>query len=297
MSTITKNFTKVWLQERSLIFVTNTNGAQYVDLYNGDTKLARYNFDNGGKVTIDVTDYLRAYPSTASLKVVVQGESALTISTEVAGRINPDHLLLPPRPKIEGWTIAPPCKMLQDIGTPIIFEAYGFTPDGDCEFKTDLEQVPNEIGRTNTVQVGAKTIEVAEAHDVLATIALQPLTCGTKYAAVEWVSASGITRRHTFEYKGVNSAVSASISLQTMDGSFDVRKGRRDGFTLSLGGLNAYDMSYYSDVLLSSCVRVSFDGREWHKVDVTSKSITIQDGDAEFQKLEIAVNYKEYDAL
>lgn len=297
MSTITKNFDKIWLQERSVVKVKNTTGAAYVDLYAGGSRLARYTFNNDRVAVIDLTDYLRAYPSTTSVQVQVAGETAQTIGTVVAGRICPEHLLLPVRQKIEGWTIAPPSCILQDIGVASVFECYGFATENDCEYLTDLDDVPNTIGSANTIQVGAKTLQIAEDHEVLTTINLKPLSCGKKYAAVEWVSASGVTRRHTFEVRSANSATSSSISLQTVDGSFRTLKGRTDGFSLYLECLTAYDLAYYSDVIFSSDVKISFDGSVWTPIDITSSSSTTPDGDAAFNKLEIAANYRQYDTI
>lgn len=296
MSTITKNFDKVWLQERSLIFVTATNGATYCDLYNGTTRLARYTLNADHKVTIDITDYMRAYPSVTALKVQIAGETAQTISTVVGGRINPEHLLAPEHGKI-GWLIAPPSMMLKDIGISTIFECYGYDETEDCEF-TPNGQAASAIARSNSLPIGCTSVDIAESHDVIDTIRIRPLECGVKYAAVEWVSASGVTRRHTFGVKDVKSSFCDTFSLSTIDGSYDTRKGRIEALSLFLEGLTAYDLWYYSDIITSSSVKVSLDGNTWRQVDVTTNSVTIPNGDAgDFNKLTIAVNYRKYDAV
>ena len=89
-----------------------------------------------------------------------------------------------------------------------------------------------------------------------------------------------------------------AYSLLPIDGEYIEIKGREDGFTLRLDRLNTYDLWYYSDVLQSSNVQVSDDAQGWQRVQVTEKSITLPDGEAGTNGvLEIAVNYREYDAV
>lgn len=297
MSTITKNFTKVWLQERSIITVYNSTGAAYVDLLNGSTRLARYSFDNSRNAVIDITDYMRAYPSTSSLNVQVSGESAVAVQTPVAGLINPEHLIIPQNSRLPNWKIAPPSMMLQDIGTPIVFEAYGHD-DYSAYFTDKTVGNPEDVqDGSNELPVGSTWLQIEIDQQPETKILLKPLLCGVKYAAVEWISAVGYMKRHTFELIGVKSSTRGDVSLQTADNSFRVLKGRTDGFSLVLGSLNSYDMSYYSDIVYSSDVKVSLDGVTWQSVEVTSNSSQIPDGDGELGKLEIAVNFRKYDSI
>jgi len=295
--TITKNFTKVWLAERSLIFVAETNGAQYVDLYNqGGTKLARYYLNASGKVTIDITDYMRANQSNASMQILPAGASSPSIvQTIVGGRINPDSLIIPANTKMSRWGIVPPSVMLEACGFSTLFEVYPDADGGGYSYQGH----DGNVARQNELPADKTAFTLEDEEDGVlftASYKLKPLQCGKRYASLEWESATGIIRRHTFEVRGLKSAVSATISIQVADGSYDVRKARRDGFSLAIDGLNAYDLWYYSDALLSSSVRVSLDSTNWHAVEITNSSTSLPDGDAEFSKLEMDVNFRNYDA-
>lgn len=298
MSTIRKNFTSIWLQQRSLIYVTATNGAAYCDLYNGNTRLARYTLNAEHKVTIDITDYMRAHPTTTSLKVQIAGESAVTVSTPLGGNIDPDGMPIPPNTLMPEWKIVPPAMMLQDIGVDTIFECFGFDGDLDPEYFYDNTSGAQELQQSNKLPAGSAFLQFSVEHDYRARYQLKPLQCGKKYAAVEWIAASGAERRHTFEVVGLKSLIYGTFSLQTLDNSYNVRKGREEAFELLVEGLTAYDLWYYSDILTSSSVKVSFNGVDWYQVEVRGDGQTIPNGDAgEFYKLSIPVNFRRYDAI
>ena len=127
--------------------------------------------------------------------------------------------------------------------------------------------------------------------------------CGVQYACVEWVSFTGVTRRHVFEVIKNKIDVGDSYSLLMPDNSFSDIRGRKDSFTLFMDGLNAYDLWYYADLITSPSVKVSLNSErpatiDFHAVQVTTKNITIPDGDYKSNgKLEITVNWKQYDAV
>lgn len=298
MSTISKNFTSIWLQQRSLIYVTATNGAAYCDLYNGNTRLARYTLNAEHKVTIDITDYMRAHPTTTSLKVQIAGESAVTVTTPLGGNIDPDGMVIPESTMLPSWKIAPPSMMLQDIGVANIFEAYGF--DDYSTYFTDktVGRPPYVAAGSNEILLGSEWMQIDFEQEYKTRYNLKPLQCGKKYAAVEWIAASGVERRHTFEVVSLKSSIYGTFSLQTLDNSYNVRKGREEAFELLVEGLTAYDLWYYSDILTSSSVKVSFNGVDWYQVEVRGDGQTIPNGDAgEFYKLSIPVNFRRYDAI
>lgn len=122
--------------------------------------------------------------------------------------------------------------------------------------------------------------------------------CGVEYIKVKWVSFTGQEREHWFELTKRKQSTKDAFSLLPIDNEYVEIKGREDGFTLRLDRLNTYDLWYYSDVLQSSNVQVSFDSQIWYRVQVTDKAITLPDGEAGTNGvLEIAVNYKRYDAV
>ena len=280
----------VWLAERTIIYVKQASGAVLL-LDANDEELAAYQPTSADEAVIDVTDYMRAYPASKKL-YVRDDESQVEVTYSVVGRINPDNVIIPD--SVERlWTIAPPSRILADIGTPIILEAYGYDENDDCVTELGNPFIPR---RSIDLLVGTRYFAYNRNVDFARKIIFVQHDCGKRYAAVRWESFSGVTRSHTFEVRGVNTATSGTITLLTADGSIDERKGRSDGFTLHLDALNAYDLWYYSDVIHSSRVEVSLDGVTWRTVQVKSSSQTMPDGDAELNRLEIDVTYREYDA-
>lgn len=291
----------VYLQEKMIVSVTDSqmNGG-IVKLYKQPSKesqylLASYHTDEHFSVDIDLTDYIRAFRSLGQITIVADDDATFNITWSVAGLINPSSLIIPRQTKYdEPWTIFFPAMMLKDCGFGNIVELQGVGSGAGWEAGSygsgDLHNGSNEF------PVGLTIFEFGDvnAH----TCVLKPLECGVRYATVEWTSCTGSIKRHTWIVKGVTSEVDETINLQTLDGVSRQIKGRRDGFTIALGGLNAYDIWYYSDIIFSSNVRISLDGQTWRNVSVEGKSVTLPDGDfGEFSKLEINVNYRRYDAF
>ena len=151
-----------------------------------------------------------------------------------------------------------------------------------------------------TIGSTIKTIGVTDDEkNIVQSVAIIPRRCGVLYAAVEWVSATGHTRRATWEVREHKQQTGEQVAIATVTNDFNIRKGREDGLTLRLDSLTAFDVWYYGDIVSSSSVRVSLDGGQmWQAVKVESKDVTIPDGDGgELQELKIQVTYAEYDAV
>ena len=151
-----------------------------------------------------------------------------------------------------------------------------------------------------TIGSTIKTIGVTDSEkNIVQSVAIVPRRCGVLYAAVEWVSATGHTRRAAWEVREHKQQTGDTVAIATVTNDFDIRKGREDGLTLRLDSLTAFDVWYYGDIVSSSSVRVSLDGGQtWQAVKVESKDVAIPDGDGgELQELKIQVTYAEYDAV
>lgn len=137
----------------------------------------------------------------------------------------------------------------------------------------------------------------ADKH-IAQSVIVQPRLCDTLYAAVRWVSATGHTRTAVWELREHTVAVGDKLNIDAPDGEYDDRKGREDNLVLRLQGLTQYDVWYYGDIVTSSSVEISLDGSEWRAVKVTSKDVTIPDGNGgELQELKVSIQYADYDAV
>ena len=136
-------------------------------------------------------------------------------------------------------------------------------------------------------------IEMGSYH-----INMQPQCDDKEYAAVEWESITGQTRRHIFEVVKQTAAAEDVISLETIANDWNERKGRLESCTLRLEGLERYDMWYYGDVITSSKVRVTFDGQKWYNVQVKTKNFTLPNSNiGKLGTLEIDINFARYDTI
>ena len=275
--------------------------------------IAIYTLDANYKCTIDVSDYIRTYGGFGdSYNLYLAQETStgtqldlLTIPYVVVGLINPASVVIPAH-ELTGTgaydaVIVPPHKLIQAgslLSGGIVCEwrpnSGGWTL---TQYDTTGTQISAGTSSSPSMTLSASAAKLLLTKSSTITRALQPQKCGTEYAAVEWVSFSGATRRHVLEVVKKTTAAADNYALMTADNSYNEVKGRVDGMTLRIDGLDAYDYWYYADMLTSSKVRVCLDGTNWAQVQVTTKNATMPDGNAGNGKVEITINWKRYDAV
>lgn len=297
----------VWLQERNLLRVTDeqSQAGEPINLYRVTgttttryTLISTYSTDSRGEVIIDLSDYIRVHAKDTDRRVAIENRvgNNVIIDFTAAGLINPTNVLIPQNSmRIPVLVSFPSVCFLPIDNVPTIFELRG-VPAGsgweagsyDGNFEEGANEIPNSVSLFNYG-------DMARNHG---SKVLNPLECNKTYAAVRWVSFTGATRCHTWEVVRSKTETSSAFELETADGSYNTVKGRVDGFSLRLDGLNDYDYWYYSDVCHSSSVEVSLDGVTWQRVDVTTKGVTIPDGNAgKLNTLIVELNYRKYDAV
>lgn len=301
---MTTNWTiNCWVQERNILTLSNfSTGTTHILLtVSGHSELsAKYVVPSSGTLQIDLSDLVRVYTS-GSFTVTEQGGSGswtATLPWTTKGLIDPAKTLIPSTEITSaGATIAPPSFMLYGGFGDIISEAYLddytlWTVTGAASF------ISGSNGRRiQSIGDFAITKGNASRRSYVDNMAGFHHAC-IDVALVEWVSLTGIVRRHYFEVVKQTVEATDIVGLQTIDNQYDERKGRRDGFTLRIGNLSRYDFWYYADILTSSKVKVSFNGTDWRQVQVTSKNAEIPNNDeGAFNVLEIALNYKQYDTI
>lgn len=288
----------VWKQERLVAHLASMadNVKLWTDLEGSAiSPIAVYTPDSNGDVYIDLTDYLRTYPNVGTFNFSFGAGSNWPLMVTVKGLINPEGVLIPYHALQEDSAlIVPPSRILWD-GTqddPSEFEFYATAGTWSVTGNASLAYSQRSIGQIS----GAFTLENAEQHnkDYVPT----QLRCGLEYAVVKWISFTGAERISWLQVIKSKIASANNYSLLPRDNEYIQIKGREDGFTLRIDGLNVYDLWYYADILTSSDVRVSLDGgNTFDRVEVDTKNITIPDGEAFDGVLEINVNWKRYDAV
>lgn len=257
--------------------------------------IAVYTPDSDYYCYIDMTEYVRAYGDcTIYIKDSPNGQAASIILT-VQGLIDPASVIIPYHYGNTYSYIIPPYYMIApETGKSLIAEncktgsSSGASVTGNATISTNRRYI------TITGDFAYKAVSYGDARPYK----LNPRLCGMQYAYVRWQSFTGVTRLHLFEVSKPTMAADDSYNLIPMDNEYVEIKGRVDGMTLRLRDLSAYDLWYYADVITSSKVEISLDGTNYTQVQVTTKNISFPDGETKTSgKLEIAINWKRYDAV
>lgn len=256
-------------------------------------------------VRVDLTDYVRTYGSSvfaAYFSYVISGTTyTKNIYITTRGRINPQGVIIPnQRIASAGALITLPTRLYipdydQTLLDLIEGEFYATNPN---DWSINMH-ASFAIGKRFIGQFTGDTVVLTNSNaGVSATYTPIVVPCDVEYVFVRWVSFTGITRCHIIPARKATISTADAFSLLPIDNEFVNIKGREDGFTLAMDGLNQYDLWYYADIITSSKVEVSIDnGTTWDRVEITDKSITLPDGERTDGKLEIQVNWKRYDAV
>lgn len=291
---------KLWKAERIMFYGQGVQEfshpvKMWTNLHGSNTSpIATYTPSSSNELYVDLTDYVRTYPTVSHVYFnSAYFENIADISVSVVGLINPANVIIPHHPlKAYGALIVPPSKLLIAANQQGVEESEFYKTSGTWSVSggASLGASGRVIGQID----GAFTLS-----DGTHSRKFQPKTrhCGVEYAFVKWISFTGIERTHIFEVSKVKTETADAFSLMPIDNEYIEIKGRKDGLSLRLDGLCAYDLWYYSDVITSSNVQVSLDGTNWDRVQVTTKSITQPDGEGGDGELEITINWKRYDAV
>ena len=297
----------VWRAERSLLIFHGTSNSPF-NVTVGDVTLKSVT-DASGYVMIDLTDLFATYKIGYSGKVKCNTgyqTETVSISFEIKGDLSPNSMIIPQNGEIGLYApiIAPTCFLQGLFGIKPQFVLNVGQSELDYVELVGNTQIRNSFqpNSLQAVSVSGERIsfEHVDVGNVICsrTINIREPQCGRRYAMVQWVSALGLVKRHTFEVRDVETSVSDSVSLQNNFGGFRELKGTRKGLRLHLSQLSAYDYWYYSDIVTSSDVRVAVsefdaDFGEDTRVKVVTNSVTIPNGSS-ISDFDIDVIIKDY---
>ena len=313
----------VYSQERKVVKITNlknTTKKVYLSLSSPITVDAYYVVPTSRELKIDVTDIVRL-SETGTFYLYGQNAFGNTVSGESVtckwltnGLIDPDKDIKPISELLERWTeiadneggdvsvsLAPPSRILEQRGLPLIIEMHG---------TQDIAVFP--VGSTSKNMFNANTSQITIPYNMrewLVCNDYERISYGVygtmerngcnKACVVRWISRYGVQKQFVWYYKDLRVNVSEVVSIATIDGTYDERKGYMQGVTLFLDELNEYDYWYYSDIITSSKVEVSIiGGGSWRVVQVDTKNVQIPNNDMGKPKdLEVQINFQGYDAI
>lgn len=300
----------VWRAERSLLIFHGVANTPF-NVTIGDVTLQAVT-DAAGDVMIDLTDLFATYQIGDSDSVRFNtGDLTPTesVSFEIKGDLSPNSIIIPPNSEIGLYApVIAPAYFLQGLWgiDPQFVVHVGQSVLGYLEYVEYVGGMPTarafQPNALQSVSVAGEKIAFRYREDdeliCSRTINIRPEQCGRRYAMVQWVSAFGLIKRHTFEVRDVEMSMANSVSLQNNFGGFRELKGTRKGLRLHLSQLSAYDYWYYSDIVTSSDVRVAVsefdaDFGEDTRVKVTTNSVTIPNG-VNMSDFDVDVILKDY---
>lgn len=312
----------VYSQERKVVKITNFNADTTkvrLILFSPITVDAYYVVPTSRELQIDVTDIVRL-AETGHFSLYGQDAKGNTVSGEsvtcewsTKGLINQDEDIKPISELLEKWTekadskgvdvavsVAPPSRILEHTGFPLIIEMHGTQDIAVFKLGTTSPNMFNALKSQITIPYDMNEWFVGNDYEHI-TYGVYGTTerngCN-KACAVRWISRYGVQKQFVWYYKDLRVNVSEVVSIATIDGTYDERKGYVQGLTLFLDELNAYDYWYYSDIITSSKVEVSIDGGSWRVVQVDVKNVQIPNNDMGKPKdLDVQINFQKYDAI
>lgn len=313
----------VYSQERKVVKITNfedNTASVRLTLSSPINVVAYYVVPTSRELQIDVTDIVRLSESgtfylsgfDANGKIVFTERA--TCEWKTKGLINPYTDIRPMSELLERWTeiadskgvdvsvnLAPPSRILEQIGFPLILEMHG---------TQDIAVFP--VGSTSRNMFDALKSQITIPYDMsdwFVANDYESVSYGVygtterngcnRACVVRWISRYGVQKQFVWYYKDLRVNVSEVVSIATIDGTYDERKGYMQGLTLFLDELNAYDYWYYSDIITSSKVEIFMGGSSlWRVVQVDAKNVQIPNNDMGKPKdLEVQINLQAYDAI
>lgn len=312
----------VYSQERKVVKITNfekeTASVRLV-LSSPINVTSYYLVPTSRELRIDVTDIVRLSKSgtfylsgfDANGKIVFTERE--TCEWQTKGLINQYTDIKPTSELLEKWTeiadaegvdvsvsLAPPSRILKHTGLPLIIEMHGTQDIAVFRLGSTSPNMFNALKSQITIPYGMNEWFVGNDYERI-TYGVYGTTerngCN-KVCAVRWISRYGVQKQFVWYYKDLRVNVSEVVSIATIDGTYDERKGYMRGLTLFIDELNAYDYWYYSDIITSSKVEVNIGVGSWRVVQVDAKNVQIPNNDIGKPKdLEVQINFQAYDAI
>lgn len=297
----------IWKKQRSIFRLVKTGGEDFVtvNIY-GDIPSVefRLDYDANGEILMDISDFLSGAAIGDNVYVSISNTDGYEINEQVHGDIAPTSMIIPEqRGAFQDYMpILPPYKMLEMpfglFNTTNIFRSnigfVGYSFDG-VDYIGIISDSLQELNlQSNLVYFRVRNTPQEEWRTTRYT--LDPLKCGRRYAAVRWLSSTGLVKQHAFEVLDVAHKTSG-VEILNPYGVERSIKSQEVSMILRLKDLTPYDYWYYSDIITSDDVRVALSEEDADFgyetiVNVTTKSTTIPNGGT--KTLEVEITFRGY---
>lgn len=297
----------IWKKQRSIFRLVKTSGEDFVtvNIYGDIPYVAfRLEYDANGEILMDISDFFSGSAIGDNVYVSISNSDGYEINEQVRGDIAPSSMIIPDQGGAfqDYMPILPPYKMLQMpfglFNTTNIFRsdfglvAYSF--DGVDYVGIILGSLQELNIETDVLYFRVRNTPQEEWRT--ARYILDPLKCGRRYAAVRWVSSTGLIKQHVFEVLDVAHKTSG-VDILNPYGVERSIKSQEVSLILRLKDLTPYDYWYYSDIITSDDVRVALSEEDADFgyetiVNVKTKAVTIPNGGT--KTLEFEITFRGY---
>ena len=304
-----------WAADRLLVLCSVTSPEPDLSLYvhNNTVGYIDYALDAWNFCIIDITEIARTYNPYSYAIVLGYGQhgdqaAEITVLNKAPkGLINPARVIIPEHAlQGNGVQILPPDVMFRSLGSKafdtIVFEFRASANWDIIEYEGAddeifvIEQPSHELFE-DAVDSFLITKDAHAASSTNHAFELREQECGHVYAMVEWESFTGATRRHVFEVVNQKQEKDEKFELINLENGYNAIVGRKDGMTLKMKDLSAYDYWYYADLITANNAKISLDGTNYDDITIATKSARIPDGERTDNVLEIEINWRHYDAV
>lgn len=297
----------IWKKQRSIFRLVKTGGENFVtiNIYGDIPSVSfRLEYDANGEMLMDISDFFSGASIGNNVYVSISNTDGYEINEQVRGDIAPTNMIIPEQiGSFQGYMpILPPYKMLEMpfglFNTTNIFRSnigfVGYSFDG-VDYVGIIQDSLQELNlESNVLYLRVRNTPQEEWRTK--NYILEPLKCGRHYAAVRWISSTGLVKQHAFEVLDVAHKTSG-VEILNPYGVERSIKSQEVSLILRLKDLTPYDYWYYSDIITSDDVRVAISEEDADFgyetiVNVTSNSITIPNGGT--KTLEVEIKFRSY---
>ena len=154
--------------------------------------------------------------------------------------------------------------------------------------KPTMQSVSNLVTSIVTTSAGQGKQQITNCY------CIEDVPCGTDHVGMQWMSRAGNQKQHIWLMAGRSINASGDSYLTDTD-NYDIRNNVEFGCTIYLKDLSVFDEWYYSDIIGSDSVKITFDGTEWLDCRIDTNSLTLSDGEQSNGKIEIKLTYSHYE--
>lgn len=277
-----KDCLAVWAKQRTILVLTfsgSINKQFYITIGDKTFTYTIIRSGRGGwKTQIELTGMLDGADELVISAEGVSGSYPLSIAH--VGIADPAMLAIPYNGAVtDTYRMLPPSTIYADGVHELMLDMVGYgivyLNDSSIDVSPTLQYIGVSLGAIAAdSEVRLSYEEISPIRDIVLLLTrTKEIPCGVTSAYIQWQGVSGGSKAALWKVRDMGAKVTESVNFATMSCGVDVRKSFNNQLTLYLDDLCAYDVWYYSDIIVSDSVVINS-----RKVKVTTSSIAYPNG-------------------